>query len=173
MSFHGVSRSNLYIDSIAVDMVSIFGMTMRDANRYLQLIDDVRKIANDDKSKDVTSALLSSGLAPIILAMKVADSRSFEKVTKELSIDPIKEVWSQCEEARKYFRNLASQKLSSSFYGGVKHEDFDNLVEELVQCLVNYIWDVDGRSQGTGDMWEEIFSFADSEKIAAIAEKIR
>lgn len=174
MSLQGMPRTEYYFDKIVIDMVGLYGMTMRDANRYRQMIGDLREIVLGDKSNDEVSALFGSGFAPIVLAIKLTDLQGFEMVSEELSIEPFKDVWHRCPEAHGYFRSLVSRRISHASHKDEQYENLDQFVEKLVQCFVDYVWDSDRQSQRVLEARNEIMlGSINHSVIEKIADKIR
>lgn len=174
MSLRGLPKTEYYFDKISVAMVSIYSMSMRDANRYLQSLGEVRKIALGGNSNDMTSALFGGGFAPIILAMRTVDQPSYKKVVEELDIGPIKDVWGRCEEAKEYFQNLSSQRNAYSNHRDRQDVEPEVLAEELTQRFVDFVWAASNQSQRSIRAYDSMTSgFIDSDKIKKITEKIK
>ena len=139
----GFLKTSNRFDVIAYELAEAYGMTMRDANRYLTELFRVRPLVienHDGFGNDWVRAFADAGLTPIMLALKIFDADVFAAVVQKFEIEPLYQAFSKSEAAMDFMDATWGSYIK--FEEGKTPSDEDKIAarRELLEALVYRIW---------------------------------
>lgn len=140
---NGFIKTSNRFDVIAYELAEAYGMTMRDANRYLTELFRVRPSVlgnRDEFGNDWVRAFADAGLVPIMLALKVFDADAFASVVQQFEIEPLYHAFSKSEAAMEFMDVTWERYIQFGEGKTPSDEDRVSARHELLEALVYMIW---------------------------------
>ena len=140
---NGFIKTSNRFDVIAYELAEAYGMTMRDANRYLTELFRVRPLVLENRDgfgNDWVRAFADAGLVPIMLALKVFDADAFASVVQKFEIEPLYHAFSKSEAAMDFMDATWGSYIKFEEGKTPSDEDKVGARHELLEALVYRIW---------------------------------
>ena len=139
----GLIKTSNRFDVIAYELAEAYGMTMRDANRYLTELFRVRPLVLENRDgfgNDWVRAFADAGLVPIMLALKIFDADAFASVVQKFEIGPLYHAFSKSEAAMEFMDATWGSYIKFEEGKTPSDEDRVSARHELLEALVYMIW---------------------------------
>ena len=140
---NGFIKTSNRFDVIAYELAEAYGMTMRDANRYLTELFRVRPLVLENRDGfegDWVRAFADAGLVPIMLALKLFDADAFASVVQKFEIEPLYHAFSKSEAAMEFMDATWGSYIKFEEGKIPSDEDRVSARHELLEALVYMIW---------------------------------
>lgn len=139
----GFIKTSNRFDVIAYELAEAYGMTMRDANRYLTELFRVRPLVLENRDgfgDDWVRAFADAGLVPIMLALKIFDADAFASMVQKFEIEPLYHAFSKSDAAMEFMDATWGSYIMFEEGKIASDEDRVSARHELLEALVYMIW---------------------------------
>lgn len=149
LKLKGVAKTSNRFDIIAHEMVDAYSMSMRDINRYYALLDKARKVIGEGRrarNDEPTASLANVGVVPVVLAMKVARTDSYERLIRYGNVEELMNSFELCASAMKFLDQVCAMRLLGNIEQEPDEQSKEKARRTMLEALVHGIWLVDKES---------------------------